>query len=341
MTSSPLGVVIVSFNGSDVILPCLETLFSAAEQDGTPLRVVVVDNASSDGTPTLVADWAAGRHRLEPPEDLPFAHHPPRLPLDPEGPRRLEVLEAGSNGGFAAGVNLGLARLFADPQIARVWVLNPDSVVPPGTPRAFATTGDEHFALMGGRITFYEAPDMLQSDGGRIGRWTGVTHNIHHFQSAARTPEPNAAALDFISGASLVVSRRFYETRGPMPEEYFLYYEEVAWAKSRGDLPLRRIAGAPIYHRGGSTIGSGIPGRPASPFSLYFMYRARMIFLRRFYPAAQPTAWLYIIAKLCQFRLKGWHAEAEALLAGARRGPPPAAVRARLDPEAARRAFGP
>lgn len=342
----PLGVVIVSFNSADVILDCLESLLAAR---GVTLHVVVVDNASTDGTPEVLEAWAAGRTPYGAPADLPFALAPAPKPLrliapgaaPPPAAPALTLIRASMNGGFAAGVNLGLAELARHPGIDRFWVLNPDSVVPPDTPRAFATHAvpGGRFALMGGRVTYLDPPDMIQSDGGTINRRTGVTHNRNLGSGFGTIDAPDASGLDFIPGSSMVASRQFYETAGPMAEDYFLYYEEVDWALRRGDLPLVLCPGARVYHRAGTAIGSPTLARIASPFSIYFLYRGRLRFMRRFFPLALPLAWAYALAKAGQIALRGYRAEARALLATCLGLPPPAAIRACLSPEAARLAF--
>lgn len=337
MAVSRLGVVLVTYNSQDVILDCLETLLAAAMEDGTPLHVVVVDNASTDGTTSVVTAWAEGHSGYSLPEDLPF---PCKGVPKPIATNILDVVETGLNGGFAAGVNRGLAHLAADPSVTRFWVLNPDSVVPAGTPAAFLNYDPGDFALMGGRVTYYERPDMIQIDGGTLNRWTGVTGNINLYGSIQECRAPAPDEITFITGASMVVSREYYETVGPMREDYFLYYEEVDWAIQRGSLPLAICPDARVYHRGGSAIGSPVPGRPASPFSLYFKHRARLRFVRRHMPLSLPSAWGYTLAKAGQYVLKGWLAEARAVLAGASGLRPPAGVRERLSPEAIQLTFG-
>lgn len=345
MTDDPiLGVVLVTYDSGTVVLDCLESLRAAT---GIRLRVVVVDNASTDDTPARLADWAAGRFAWAPPPDspIPLAASAKPVPLTPPGtcappgaPFALTLLQAGVNGGFAAGVNLGLAELARDPAIDRFWVLNPDSIVPPATPQALAAAPGG-FGLMGTRILYLERPDRIQIDGGRIDWRTGVTHNIHQYARHPDTPAPAAGGFGFVHGASLVASRTFYAAAGPMTEDYFLYYEEVDWALRRGALPLAYCPGAVIYHRAGASIGSGGPGRLASPFSVYFMNRARLRFVRRFRPAALPGAYLFSLAKAVQMLLKGAPAAAAAMLRAAHGLPPPAAVRRRLSPEAQARAF--
>lgn len=329
-----LGVVVVTYDAAEVILDCLHSL---CRSEGVALRVVVVDNASTDGSAALVRDWLAGRRPYAPDPALPVPAGPPGRPV-PE-PHRVEVIEQAANGGFAAGVNRGLAHLMADPSIDRFWVLNPDSVVPPGTARAFATAPGG-FAILGGRVLYLETPDRIQIDGGTIDRRTGVTGNVNLGRSHAATPAPAPEAIAFVTGASLVASRAFIERAGPMPEDYFLYYEEVDWALRRGDLPLAYCPEAVVFHHAGAAIGSPTLDRPASPFSLWFKHRGRLRFLRRHFPGGIPTGLLYSAAKAGQLALKGYLPEAWAIVSGSLGLPPPRAVRDRLSPEAQALAFG-
>lgn len=339
-----LGVVVVTFNAADVILDCLESLLAS---DGVALEIVVVDNASTDATLATIRAWAAGSAAYVPAGDLPFALAPcPKpVPLDRSAtdasPHRVHLVTTGINAGFAAGVNRGLQDLARHRHLDRFWILNPDSVVPPATAAAFAAepAPAQGFSLMGGRVLYLETPGTIQIDGGTINRRTGVTGNLGLFASASTTPPPALRDLHFITGASMVASRAFYESAGPMTEDYFLYYEEVDWALRRADLPLAYCAGGIVYHRAGTAIGSPALGRPASPFSLYFKHRGRLRFMRRHFPRNLPFAYAYSLAKAAQLLLKGYPEEARTILAASFGLPPSAAVRGRLAPEAARLAF--
>lgn len=343
-----LGVVIVTFNATDIIFDCLESLLAATH---VRLHIVIVDNGSTDGTAEALGQWAQGHADYVAAADLPIPVAASAKPVDlsvrdPEANRPtghcLTLLETGVNLGFAGGVNAGLGHLAAFRDIDRFWILNPDSVTPPTTPSALAckAVGPRGFSLMGGRVIYLETPDKIQIDGGIIDWRTGVTHNKNQYLPPAKTPGPAPETLDFIMGGSMVASRAFIEAAGPMAEDYFLYYEEVDWAQRRKGLPLAWCQGAEIYHRAGSTIGSPAPGRPASAFSLYFKHRGRLRFLRRFRPWSLPGALAYSAAKSGQLLLKGYGAEAWAVLAGSLGLPPPRKVRARLSPGAARLAFG-
>jgi len=345
MTLPLLGVVVVTFNSADVILDCLESLLAS---EGVALRIAVVDNGSTDGTLALLRGWACGDWPYAAPADLPFhlAAAPKPVPLHaavppPVAGHTVTLIETGVNGGFAAGVNRGLAALAAMQEIDRFWVLNPDSAVPPVTARALATEPSPNggFALMGGRVIYLDTPDQIQIDGGTINWRTGVTSNINQYADPIITPPPDPARMDFISGASMVASRAFYETAGPMPEDYFLYYEEVDWALRRGAFPLAYCKDAIVYHRAGTAIGSAASGRPASPFSIYFKHRGRMRFLKRFCPRSLLTAHVYSLAKAAQLLAGGYAEEAKTLLAARFGRAPTAAIRQKLSAEAVRADF--
>jgi len=350
MSAEPrIGVVIVAFQSAAIIDECLESLFAAR---GADLRVVVVDNASVDATCDVIADWASGRVPYRRRADSPLA--PAEVvvkpiawvdaPVDaaPAMPCDLTLLRSPFNGGYAHGVNAGLRLLLADPLIEYIWVLNPDCVVPPETPAAIMdATAGERFSLLGGRTLFYERPGEIQTDGGRVSRRTGTCKSVNAGRSSATTLMPCATTLDYITGASLVAARKFVEAAGPMEEDYFLYYEEVDWAFRRGTLPLRVSASMVVYHRGGTTIGTGDTTRRPSAFANYFNFRNRLRFVRRFLPGSRLATVGYGLAKGAQLLCKGAIGEAAAVIAGTLALPPPARVSERISDATARAyAFG-
>lgn len=344
MTLPRLGVIVVTFNSADVILDCLESLLNSA---GVRLDICIVDNASRDDTLQVLENWASGDTPYHTPKDMPFELKTAVKPIGLNGAQhpvtghQITVIQTGLNGGFAYGVNAGLAALNKVTGVERFWVLNPDSAVPKQTAQAFATmpVPPAGFSLMGGRVLYYDAPEIIQIDGGLINPKTGVTGNIGLGKQHKDLPAPDPKLIEFISGASMVASRKFYENVGPLQEGYFLYYEEVDWALRRGNLPLVYCADAIVYHKAGTSIGSPTLDRPASPFSQYFKHRARLKFVRLWMKSKYPAAIAYSIAKAGQLILKGYHREAWALLCGSFNRQPPRQVRSVLDDAAAKVAF--
>lgn len=328
----PIGVIVVAFNSADVILGCIESLLA---QDGGAPAVIVVDNASTDDTVAVLRGWAGQRGAGL--REFTAGDRPAR---DAAG--AVTLVHSGANRGFAGGVNLGLAVLAAMPEMAHFWVLNPDAFADPGACAAIlrAAAKTPGYALMGGRVCYADPPHRVQIDGGTVNLWTGVSGNVNLGRPAAGSVLPKGEDLDFITGASMVASRDFYEAVGPMREDYFLYYEEADWAFRRGAMPLVVAEGLVVYHHAGTSIGSPTLERLASPFSFWFKYHSRMLFVRRFNPLGLPVAMGYATVKAVQLLLEGAVPQAGALLRAVWGLGAPRSVRERLSPEAQRIAFG-
>ncbi|WP_432612896.1 glycosyltransferase family 2 protein, partial [Litoreibacter halocynthiae] len=187
-------------------------------------------------------------------------------------------------------------------------------------------------ALLGHRIAYQSQPPQIQIDGGRINRWTGATQNINIGKNAATTPHPEQSDLDFVSGASMVASRNFVEQAGLMPEQYFLYYEEVDWAQRRGALPLVICKDAVVYHSAGASIGSPTLSRGPSPISAYFKHRGRLMFMAQHHPLRVPIAYLFGWGKIIQHALRRQFTPIPAIVWALHGRPAGRKIRSALDP---------
>ena len=301
MPTNPLGVVVPCYRSADVIGPCLDSLMAS---EGDAFHVVVCDNASPDGTVHAIRAWAArnGVDLLERGFDEADA-------LPGGSAAGITLLVSEQNRGFAGAVNPGLVALLSKPGVELAWVLNPDTVVSSHAAAAYVKRASEigPFSLMGGRTLYREPSNVVQSDGGIVNRWTGVCSNVNQGTHRQESKMPDAASLDFISGANMVASREFVEAAGTMREDYFLYYEEVDWAFRRGDLPLAVCPGAVVEHHGGTSIGTGSVNRRPSGFANYYNFRNRMRFVARFMWPVLPIAYAFSMAKVAQLLwLRAW-----------------------------------
>lgn len=325
-----IGVAITSYCAAGFIGRCLASLRAS---QGVRLKVVVVDNCSPDATCEAIRAWAA-----EHLGDGDFAEGTEGMTT-----AWLTLLRAPVNGGFARGTNMALRVLLADPEIDLFWLLNPDCEVTPGAALAYSSAGaDGNFALMGGRTVFAGRPSKIQTDGGRVSLLSGRCVSVNAGADAELASPPDAASLDYLTGANCVASRRFIERCGLLPEEYFLFYEEVDWALRRGHLPLRYVPEAVVHHAGGASIGSALPDRVSSAFACYFIFRNRIRFIWRRSPLALPLALALAsgVAHAVRFGARGQFEQAKAALDGTLQLAPPRAVRDRVAPEARQLAFG-
>jgi hypothetical protein len=332
--SPPMGVVIVTYGSDDVIAGCLKAL---AVCDYPALRIVVSDNGSLDNSREVVREFAKTR-------GMDFAEVTPAQYREMDRLRApaLTLVASGENRGFAGGVNAGLDYLMRDVSVNQFWILNPDCEPLPGAATAYArvAAANPGFGMIGGRTIYHDQGGLIQSDGGRVNLWTGVCSNVNFANTLDQARMPAAEEIDYLSGANFVVSRAFIENVGLMCEDYFLYYEEVDWALRRGGMAIILTEDAIVQHHAGTSIGSGTKTRPHTPFSNYFNFRSRMIFVRRFRPWALPVAYVFSTLKIVQFMIKAGMPEAMGAFRGLNGLAPPRSVTARLDDSARAFLFG-
>lgn len=310
-TADTTYVVVLNWNGWRDTLACIDTVLSSR---GAPLRIVVCDNGSSDGSLGKIIDWAEGRRAPDTPEHPRLARllsgrkgSPWQLitreevESDSAAPAKepLVLVDNAANLGFAAGNNVGIRYALQQPDMARVWLLNNDTLVEPDTLSNMIdrlAQCDEP-AICGSRLMFADDPSVVQAVGGnRYNAWTGnASESLGRYLPASATLDVPAyeEQLDYLCGASMLLPRNFLEQVGLMFEDYFLYYEEVDWmTRNNGRFRQLIAADAVVYHKEGSSIGSASLDSRPSALSEYYMFRNKLRFTLRYYPARFPVAYL-------------------------------------------------
>ena len=329
--AAPLGIVLVNWNRWSDTIECIESVLRST----IPVRIIVVDNGSTDNSLDHIAAWAGGTQEAVPVNaDMAHFSQPPcpkpvpfeRLTADdvakPDAVARqvLTLIDAGKNLGFAGGNNIGLRLLMADPRVNWFWLLNNDTVIEPDAAEALvrrmATT--HHIGMCGTVVRYYHKPDLIQAlNGHRFNIWTGQSQGINSKDPISKPFDPKKVIdqTDFVVGASLGASRRFLETIGPMEDRYFLYYEEIDWAaRNDGRFAISFAHGATVFHKEGGTIGSsGVPGA-RSLGSEYWLTRSRLAFIRRNRAWLLPWHWLVTLSLVARRLLKGQLGKAVMIL---------------------------
>jgi N-acetylglucosaminyl-diphospho-decaprenol L-rhamnosyltransferase len=255
MKTARVLIIIVSYNVSELLQKCLQSVF---EQDCSfPLQVVVVDNVSTDDTLARVR------------ENFP----------------QVTLLANQHNVGFAAGNNQALAaygvQAAAPPPYALL--LNPDTVVRPGALRLLHNTMQDHpdLGILGPRIV---NPDgSLQSGVLRFPSFTGLLKSMIPLSRGPRPtcPASGLADSDWILGACMMVRGELLRTVGVLDEHYFLYGEEKDWCfrAKRGGWRVAVLGDAEVVHYGGQST------RQVAPSSYETFIDSQVRFYCKHYPA--------------------------------------------------------
>lgn len=222
------AVIIVTWNSARTIAECVA---SVRREAGADAKIYVVDNGSSDDSARIASRSA----------------------------HVVEVIQNHCNVGFAAAVNIGLARTAAD----RVLVLNPDAILQAGSFAALnaamsAPGASERVGAVG--PSFYDEHGRPRGVGPEHvptlldlllrGLFLPQAHSLLLARTCARRLERRNVGC--LSGACLLVSREAIDEVGGMDERYFLFYEDVDWCDriQRSGFALVFEPEARVVHKG-------------------------------------------------------------------------------------------
>ena len=217
-----VSVIIVNWNGIQWLDRCLDAL----RRQGVPsCELIVVDNASSDGSANLVR-----------------SSHPD-----------VRLIELDRNRGFAGGNNAGAASARSDYLV----FLNNDTRVRPGWLQALIDVADRDpsVGLVTSQIVYMDAPDVVDSAGDGYLRAGGGFKHFHGLPSASASSSREVFGA---CGGAFLIRRSLFETLGGFDEDFFMVYEDV-------DLSYRaRLLGARVIYAHDAVVehaGSGSLGR--------------------------------------------------------------------------------
>ena len=207
-------------------------------------------------------------------------------------------IQSSHNGGFAAGNNIGIRLARNLNPDADIWLVNNDTVIVPDTLQhlveyaGICRKNNDRVGIIGGKLRYYDTPNILQGVCGCYQRWSGMSYSIgggeiDHGQYDCFQPKQ----LNFIFSAAMYVMKEFMDDVGLMEEDYFLYFEELDWT-IRGMRRNWRIEFCPqalIYHKEGRSIGSHILLSKRSELADYYGIANRIKITKRFFPIFLPT----------------------------------------------------
>lgn len=296
-----IGIVVVTFNSADVVGGLIDSFPAGLGE--LDWRLVVVDNGSRDSTLEVVRAAA------------------------PDA----DVLATGRNGGYAAGINQGVARLGG---CAAYLILNPDVRLAPGcvpellaaVERTGAGIAVPRLVDAEGRLIFSRrrAPALRRAladallgaeRAGRVGDLGEVVTDLREYEREGPT--------DWAEGSTQLVTAQCWAATGPWDESFFLYSEETEYAlraRDRGFLTYFVPTAGARHIEGGSADNPGL-------WRLLVVNRVRL-YRRRHGRVAAAVFWAVVVGR-----------EASRALLGKRTSR--AALRALLSPSYLRQTPGP
>ncbi len=303
--------IVLNWRRPSDTIACVGSLISI----GRDLDIVVVDNDSGDGSLAAISQGLApivqatkGRYALLEAEGSEFVPTP--------GACVVTLVQSGRNGGYAFGNNVGIRLALTKVDCQYVWILNNDTVVRDRSSLDALLdkmVREPAIGLCGSTVAYAGQDGLVQALGGgafdsRMGRCTQIGNG-----RCLADPVDEAqieGSMAYVNGAAAFARRAFVEDVGLMTEDYFLYYEEIDWAKrSAGRWKLGFCAESIVYHEVGASIGTDdFGGR--SPLSAYYLTRNRLKFLARHAPRALPMAAVDLLKEVLRHLRRGERVQA-------------------------------
>ena len=287
-----LSIVIVSWNVRDLLRRCLRSILTEAQlspddrvfQIGDwKVEILVIDNASTDGSSEMVHDE--------------FPH--------------VGLIVNDENRGFTAANNQGLT-------LSRgryLLLLNPDTEI---VDEALATMlsymqGDDEIGALGPRLlnidgspqssrrrfpTFSTA--LVEST--VVQEWWGDNRILRRYYMAD-IPDDTTQKVDWVVGACLLVRRETYEQVGGLDEGFFMYSEELDWCRRIKDAgwEIVYLPTASIIHHEGKSSEQVVPAR-----HIYFQ-SSKVRYFRKHHGAfqAETLRWFLLLTYVYQTAREG------------------------------------
>lgn len=200
MTAEPLVfIILVNWNGKQVTLECLASLERATYGNS---RIVVVDNASTDGSIEAI--------RRAYPDVIV-------LPMD----RNLR---------FAGGNNAGM-RYALEHGAELLLMLNNDTTVEPGFLAHLVArmAADPRIGAVAPKIYYEDDPTRIWFAGGAISMWTGTMRHIG-IREIDRGQYDLPCETEYATGCCFLTRREVVERIGMLDESYRIYGEDADWS---------------------------------------------------------------------------------------------------------------
>ena len=287
-----LSIITVNYNGFNDTCALIDSI-----PFNENLEVIVVDNASKEDEASVIAE---------------------RYP-------QVKVIRSEKNLGFAGGNNLGIKAA----QGKYLFFINNDTVLFRGEelevrgkktlqPLIDRLESSEKIGMVCPKIRFAWDDAPIQFAGYTPLSKITLRNRSIGFGEKDKGQYDTPHSTPYAHGAAMMVKREAIERAGMMPENYFLYYEELDWSMMirRAGYDIWYEPAVTIYHKESQTTGQN------SPLRTYYVTRNRLLFVQRNNPSSEKIfTYLYLIflvgsRDVIKYTIQGNLALAKAVLKG-------------------------
>ena len=289
-------IILINYNGYKDTLECIESLKNISYRN---YKIIIVDNKSTDSSIQELSKITN---------------------------ENIILIKSDKNLGFAGGNNLGIKYALKDEKTEYILLLNNDTIVEPDFLSYLVKTGekDKKIGLIGCKIKYFTNRDLIWYAGGHVNwfRFMGKHDGLRKFDSPKYNKEKE---ISFITGCCVLIKRDVIEKIGLLPEEYFMYFEDVDFCvkvKDAGFILFYQPL-AVIYHKIGLSSGG-----EKSSFALEYLARNRLYFMFKYKNKVSRISFIFSIflffaerlVKIFLLFLKRKKAKVKAIIRGLKEG---------------------
>ena len=238
-----LSIITVNYNGLKDTCALIDTI----PFDEYSLEVIVVDNASKEDEASVISK---------------------RYP-------QVKVVRSDKNLGFAGGNNLGIKAA----QGSYLFFINNDTVLPSSNIQSLINRlkSSEKIGVVCPKIRFSWGDNPIQFAGYTPLSKITMRNRAIGFGEKDGGQYDEAHPTPYAHGAAMMVKREVIEKAGMMPEDYFLYYEELDWSMMirRAGFIIWYEPEFTVFHKESQATGQN------SPLRTYYVTRNRLLFAQR------------------------------------------------------------
>lgn len=271
-----VAIVVVNFNGYKDTINCINSLLNLKNVN---FLICIVDNSSTNNSLLHLNEWlSVNKYNI-----LINTHI-----ID------LKILKTDYNGGFAYANNFAI-RFLMNISIDYYWFLNNDTEVDQYSLFFLLSkmNNEPNLGICGSTLIYYGTNTIQALGGGFFSKYSASTslfysgRNLNDIISG----EVYDVQLDFIAGASMLVSNKFIQDIGLMNESYFLYFEELDWSvRALNRYQIGFDVNSIVFHKVGASIGTD----KLSKLSQFYIIRALTLFYIFYYPFLLPILFFKI-----------------------------------------------
>ena len=281
-----LSIVIVNWNLKEETCACISSILEAG---ATPQQIILVDNASEDGSVPMIRKMFGAE---------------------------LKILEMEKNLGFAGGNNAGIRDALGG-ETEWVLLLNNDTVIARDMLTCLHQAAQKHpeYGILAPLIFYYDLPDVIWYLGHRLVPGTMITRPILQ-NKPSPTNLPALIEVDFLVGCGVMIRREVFERVGLLDEAFFMYAEETDFFwRARTVTRLACVPAARMWHK------VSMSANRDKPKTRYYRIRNQIFFYRRYARGFQPLVmWIFTFFRVLGMSLRDAIQTQPALLSAAWRG---------------------